>query len=285
MNTYGIFVRGASFCSLAVAAFGALAFGCAPADGGDEGSKGESVTDTNEIALSYDEFKATYFGRDPDDAGVLLFQGDVAVDVDSEAMRALYETQLGGQRLIVNRIGNRDDKWSASAARSLRYCVSNNFGSRKAAVVNALASATAAWEQVANVNFTYVSSQDANCTRSNQNVTFDVRPVSGQPYVARAFFPSNGRSSRNILIDGSAFGNLGPWSLTGVLTHELGHTLGFRHEHTRPESGTCFEDNNWRALTPYDGASVMHYPQCNGTNNGDLRITSRDAQGARALYP
>jgi hypothetical protein len=26
----------------------------------------------------------------------------------------------------------------------------------------------------------------------------------------------------------------------------------------RPESGTCFEDNNWRPLTPYDSASIMH---------------------------
>ena len=59
-----------------------------------------------------------------------------------------------------------------------------------------------------------------------------------------------------------------------------------RHsEHTRPESGTCFEDNTWRALTTYDAKSVMHYPQCNGTQTGDLVITSKDAAGARSLYP
>lgn len=65
--------------------------------------------------------------------------------------------------------------------------------------------------------------------------------------------------------------------------HELGHTLGFRHEHTRPEAGTCFEDNNWRPLTPYDSASIMHYPQCNGTSD-DLSFTASDAAGVRALY-
>jgi len=65
--------------------------------------------------------------------------------------------------------------------------------------------------------------------------------------------------------------------------HELGHTLGFRHEHTRPESGTCFEDNNWRPLTPYDSASIMHYPQCNGSSQ-NLNWTQRDADGIKALY-
>ncbi len=68
------------------------------------------------------------------------------------------------------------------------------------------------------------------------------------------------------------------------MRHELGHTIGLRHEHTRPESGTCFEDNNWRALTSYDAASVMHYPQCNGSNNGDLNLTAADKAGVAALY-
>ena len=98
--------------------------------------------------------------------------------------------------------------------------------------------------------------------------------------MTRSCSPS-GRSQRNVLIDGTAFNTT--WTLTNILTHELGHTLGFRHEHTRPEAGTCFEDNNWRALTTYDSASTMHYPQCNGTSQ-DLSMTTRDRQGAASLY-
>jgi hypothetical protein len=109
--------------------------------------------------------------------------------------------------------------------------------------------------------------------------------VTTTQYLARAFFPSSSRRSREVLISTSSFGNIAPWTLTGVLRHELGHTIGFRHEHTRPESGTCFEDNNWRALTAYDASSVMHYPQCNGTQTGDLVLTNLDKQGATALYP
>jgi serine protease len=151
-------------------------------------------------------------------------------------------------------------------------------------VIQAMASATGSWEAAANVKYVHVSAQDSNCTSSNTNVLFDVNPVNaGGQYLARAFFPGNSRSSRNVLIDNSAFGGTQP-TLAGVLRHELGHTLGWRHEHTRPESGTCFEDNSWRALTTYDSASVMHYPQCNGTGGWALNLTAKDIAGAQAVY-
>jgi hypothetical protein len=105
-------------------------------------------------------------------------------------------------------------------------------------------------------------------------------------YLARAFFPGDARPSRNILIDDSAF-NLNPndkLTLVGILRHELGHTLGFRHEHTRPNAGTCFEDNNWRPLTSYDAFSTMHYPQCNGGGDWSLELTAKDESGAACLY-
>jgi serine protease len=130
----------------------------------------------------------------------------------------------------------------------------------------------------------YVSAQDANCTPTNANVVFDVNPINaGGQFLARAFFPANSRAGRNVAIDGSSFG--AGQNLVGILRHELGHTLGFRHEHTRPESGTCFEDNSWRSLTVYDSSSVMHYPQCNGTGSFDsLALTALDKQGAVAIY-
>lgn len=246
-------------------------------------------------ALSYEEFKAQAYQEE--ETGIYIVNGDEIV-VDDNAMFDVYQLYLEShyaavddgyssteQLSIVNRVNGRDDKWPASTAANLTYCISqSSFGSRYNAVVSAMASATSAWEGTANVNFVHASQYDSNCGKSTP-VVFDVRQVKTPQYLARAFFPSTSRSGREVLISSSSFGNISPYTLTGVLRHELGHTIGLRHEHTRPEAGACFEDNNWRALTAYDSASVMHYPQCNGTNRGDLVLTNLDKTGAHSLYP
>ena len=254
---------------------------------------------TEPEALTYDEYKARAY-QEPD-TGVFIMNGDEIIETE-EAMQASYnnflqsiadaklaEEGLGQveQGLCINRVNGQDDKWSASQAVNLTYCVSqSSFGSRYAAVVSALDSATGAWESATGggVNFVHVASADGNCTSRTNSVVFNVRQVQTSQYLARAFFPSSSRRGREILVSYTSFGNISPWTLTGVLRHELGHTIGFRHEHTRPESGTCFEDNNWRALTAYDSSSVMHYPQCNGTQNGDLVLTNDDKAGANSVY-
>jgi hypothetical protein len=132
-----------------------------------------------------------------------------------------------------------------------------------------------------------VAAQDANCTRQNGAVLFDVNPVDVDgEYLARAFFPGEARAERNVYIDLTALA-LDPTrelKLVGVLRHELGHTLGFRHEHTRPESGACFEDGNFVPITRYDKLSVMHYPQCNGGTSWALVLTNPDKNGAACVY-
>jgi len=249
--------------------------------------------------LTYEEFRAQAY-QEPD-TGIYVVNGDEIIETE-DAMRIAYDNFLTSirdanlrdegyavaeQGLIINRVGGQDDKWNTATAQNLTYCVdSKSFGSRYTTVVNAMASATAEWESATGggVNFVHDASQDSKCNARNTSVVFDVRQVRSAQYLARAFFPSTSRSGREILVSTSSFGNISPWTLTGVLRHELGHTIGFRHEHTRPESGTCFEDNNWRALTAYDSSSVMHYPQCNGTQNGDLVLTSSDKSGANSVY-
>jgi hypothetical protein len=128
--------------------------------------------------------------------------------------------------------------------------------------------------------------QDAKCDQTNRNVMFDVRPISGQPYLARSFFPDTPRVSRNILVNSTSF-KYDEVALTGFLRHELGHTLGFRHEHISKQSpGLCPENGKFTPVTSYDSASVMHYPQCGGKNLiTDMILSSLDEEGARSVYP
>ncbi|MDC0741723.1 matrixin family metalloprotease [Polyangium mundeleinium] len=266
------------FAGRSVVAFvlvsGALGAGCAGAPSGDE-----AVADTY---ASFEEFEAVTY-REPD-TGIYIVDGDTPID-DVKKLEEFYETYVRHGALIIHRAGGQDAKWNDTQKLNLTYCVSTTFGTRYDAAVQAMKDATAAWEAVTNVKYQHASAQDGSCTAQNSNVLFDVRPTnSGGQYLARAFFPGDARSSRNVLIDSGAFGNNGPTTLTGILRHELGHTLGFRHEHTRPEAGTCFEDNQWRELTPYDSKSVMHYPQCNGTGDKTLSLTDKDKQGAVLVY-
>lgn len=256
---------------------GALLIPGCSAGGGD----GTDEENTAVHGMTYDEFKAQAYQEA--DTGVWIVNGDTPV-VDERELMDFYLRNVQKDALAIHQSGGVDVKWDDTKKLNLTYCVSTGFGANHTKVVNAMQAATGAWEAAANVKFVYKADQDSACTASNTNVVFDVRQVSGQQYLARAFFPNQSRSSRNVLIDTSSFGNIGAITLEGVLRHELGHTLGFRHEHTRPEAGTCYEDGNYRGVTPYDSNSVMHYPQCNGTNTGDLVLTDKDKQGAAAIY-
>ncbi|KYF69300.1 pre-peptidase C-terminal domain-containing protein [Sorangium cellulosum] len=261
--------------AVVVAGLTAVVAGCS-ADVGDANTE---AVGTNQ--LGFDDFERSVFREA--DSGVYIVNGDTPV-VDIKHLREFWEAHVRDGALLVNQSGRRDAIWTTEQRRDLTYCVSTNFGSRYETVVAAMEEAVRAWEEIADVDFLHVVSADSSCTSSSSSVLFDVNPVNaGGQYLARAFFPGQSRSTRNVLIDRTAFGSTQP-TLTGILRHELGHVLGFRHEHTRPEAGTCFEDNNWRALTEYDGASVMHYPQCNGTGDRTLNLTSKDIEGVQSLY-
>ena len=248
--------------------------------GGEPGTddvEGARVRDTH---ISFEDFMAGVY-KEPD--GVWIADGDTPFET-IEQLREFYETHFMDGALAIMTSGGQDVRWNDSQKLNITYCVSTTFGSKYSTVVSAMSSAAGAWEAACNVNFVHLSQYDSNCNFKQSNVVFDVRPVHSGQYLARAFFPNSSRKNRNVLVDDTAFLYGNAPSVTGVLRHELGHTLGWRHEHTRPEAGTCFEDNNWRALTPYDSDSVMHYPQCNGTGNWSLTLTQDDKTGAASVY-
>jgi hypothetical protein len=256
-----------------------------------------------EQQLSWEEFRAQVY-QEPD-TGIFIVNGDEPI-LNETGLREFYDRMIDEQAsageqeglgqaqqpLIANYPGYLA-VWSVPAALNITYCISGaSFGGDYANVMTAMHTAAADWRATgASIQFIHSSMLDTNCNNST-GVVFNVRkadnppPGSPAPPLARAFFPGATRYNSELLIWPGALGNISPLTLAGILRHELGHVLGFRHEHTRPEAGTCFEDNNWRSLTTYDSASVMHYPQCNGTNlTGDLVLTPTDAVGVRAQYP
>ncbi len=274
---------------IAAALLLASLIGCAPESGDHAGPWATDPSPT------FEEFAATAYVEP--ETGLYIVDGDVPL-VGVEGLRAYYDARFGTSgaehdghigtvhhALSVHTVNGADDVWGPGLV-ELTYCVHRAFGQRHRAMVEAMRAATADWDHRGRVSFRYVPEEDPYCDPSNDRVVFNVQPTSGQPYYARAFLPSTPRVYRNILVDEQAW-HAPPYTMTGFMRHELGHVLGFRHEHARRADlpyHCAPEPNDHRPLTAYDPASVMHYPWCHGAASGDFTLTLSDREGMVSVY-
>lgn len=238
------------------------------------------------------EIKA-YMDVLPRDGSRYIVEGDLLMT--EEELRVYLEGQTTetrpvtpGPELIINLHDGQDDFYKDPAKRTLTYAVDrSSFPNGRAGwyrtVVQNVQAAAQEWEGACpgcQIRFLYMKEQDGSPTTDEVNFVVRYRDVKGE-YIAASFFPSDGPLKRYLNVDPSYFTT--EYDKVGVMRHELGHVLGYRHEHTRSVPGCYYEDNQWRPLSPYDAKSVMHY-FCGGGGGLSLALSRTDKESHRRQY-
>lgn len=186
------------------------------------------------------------------------------------------------------------DALPLAVRQDLTYCIHSSFGDTNPAlpglIAETLEEAALDWESAADLDFRHVPEQDGpGCTNQNQNVHFNVTFGPTRGGVATAFMPYEPRSSRVLTVSAEAIARhvFGTRRLGPLFKHEMGHMIGFRHEHEWSDNEDCANDRieTDLSLTPIDTASVMWYPNtCGSTAAGDYALSNFDRLGAACLY-
>lgn len=179
---------------------------------------------------------------------------------------------------------------------NIRYSiVRNSFTNEEYKLIcNLMDKATQDWENSCGVRFKHIEQNDQVLDRDNVlgDLSFIVQKESMSKSTATAFFPFDDKSEHIIKIDDSFFSS--NYSKEGILRHELGHTLGFLHEHIHNDAPSPCKKSyaeKPRGAQPYvpgryDPSSVM-IVYCRKLPTGAMNrsITETDKKLAQEHYP
>lgn len=255
------------------------------------------MPDNQTAAELFEELKDARKTVEIDGQTYWIVEGDLGLDEDElmayahqrTALRAAREGGVDMERkgLVGILEDNRVVRWAKGLV--LTYAVlKDTFASEEDydLVVAATAEATGDWEHVCGVDFEHKSEWDDGAGPAGQQPLFLILGYdSGGDFIAMSFFPYHPEYRRRIYLDPVFFQDIG-YDKVGILRHELGHMLGWRHEHIRSGAPAVCPDevlDGTIAWGEYDPQSVMHY-FCGGMGTREMEISDLDAQYARAIY-
>jgi hypothetical protein len=206
---------------------------------------------------------------------------------DADSVVAERETGGGKLRLLGIARDNKMVRWKPGLALTF-FVAKESFPTQDKYEIarDSVRAAVDDWMATCGIQFQYVARLDANPAARQGAAIFSVMHYDARGrFIAAAFFPDDPPERRVVLIDPSFYSDTG-FDNVGVLRHELGHVLGFRHEHIRSGAPPgCPGEPLYDTidLSQYDPKSVMHY-FCSGAGSRSLDITELDRQGAQRLY-
>lgn len=245
--------------------------------------------------MTFDEYVASL--PVDEETGAFVVEGDILA-YDRSELTDYYAAHLYGTALTLDQVSDGiDSKYSVADALALTYCVSDAFGADKAAVRDTFAAAAQEWMDATKIaasdapalRFGYQPDHDDDCTADNEEVAFSIEPSTSDKFDAASFFPHWKRSKRQLLITKRAMKPHKARTFAGVLRHEIGHMLGFKHEHIAADTPCPEKDATWRSLSEHDLPSVMHYRDvaagsCWNSGVTDYTLTTLDNASVRCLY-
>jgi hypothetical protein len=206
-------------------------------------------------------------------------------DAEAAGLGGASLREAATRSLVGVTAGGKHVRWKPGTVLTYRVARTTFSAAHYETVVENMAAATGAWEETCGVSFRHASDLDERPGTGPEGSVFVVRELdTGGQFIAAAFFPNDPATRRLVLIDPSYYSTT--FDAVGVLRHELGHVLGFRHEHIVSQAPPACPDEplfDTAQLTDYDPQSVMHY-FCGDRGSRTLAISTVDQRGSQLIY-